>query len=190
MRDSLDTGCLPMTEPHSAPIFDTGPHPDPLPPITEGDVVDYTPPVDSSALPRLTKAAAQPVRVDLGPVVSSAPLPMPAQPVALRGQFQFVKRWKFALLLAGVWLAAGAIGVGLYYWWFHSFDKTWPDFGVLVYVVVCVVSALLLSMAEIKPMVSALAIGIMAAPFASGCAAAVLYGAYAFGWVAPGGLLR
>ena len=30
MPDRLDTGALPVTEPHPSPIFDTGPHPDPL----------------------------------------------------------------------------------------------------------------------------------------------------------------
>jgi hypothetical protein len=183
--NSLDTGSLSMTEPHHAPIFDTGPHPDPIPPIGDDPGVDYTPLVDSSSLPSLSGAADEPVHVDLGSAVSSAPLPLPAQPVAVPGQFQFAKRWKFALLLTGVWIAAGAAGVGLFYFWFHSFDKTWPDFGVLVYVVVCVVAALLFSMAETRPTVSALAMGIMTAPYASACAAAVLYGAYAFGWVAP-----
>ena len=28
--DRLDTGALPVTEPHPAPIFDTGPHPEPI----------------------------------------------------------------------------------------------------------------------------------------------------------------
>ncbi len=183
--NSLDTGSLPMTEPHHAPIFDTGPHPDPIPPIGDDPGVDYTPPVDSSPLPHLARAFDEPVRVDLGPAVSSAPVPLPAQPVVVPGHFQFTKRWKFALLLAGVWIAAGAVGAGLFYWWFHSLDKTWPDFGVLVYVVMCVVAALLFAMAETKPTVSSLGMGIMTAPFASGCGAALLYGAYAFGWVAP-----
>ena len=101
------------------------------------------------------------------------------------GQLQFVKRWKFALVVAGVWIAAEAIGAGLYFWWFQSIDKTWPDACVLFYVIVCVVAALLVSMTETRPMVSALAVGIMVAPFASACGAAVLYGAYAFGWLTP-----
>ena len=125
------------------------------------------------------------MHVDLSSALSSRPLPAPAHPVVVPGQLQFVKRWKFALLLAGVWIAAAAVGMGLYYWWFHSIDKTWVDAGVLFYVIVCVVAALLVSMTETKPMLSALAVGIMMAPFASACGAAALYGAYAFAMIQP-----
>ncbi|MBI3806119.1 MAG: universal stress protein [Nitrospirae bacterium] len=47
-----------------------------------------------------------------------------------------------------IWFAAAAIGLAMYYRWFHAVDKTWPDFVVLVYVVVCMVAALIVSMAE------------------------------------------
>lgn len=163
MLDHVDTGSLPLTEPHSAPIFDTGPHPEPL---VSYDDVDYAPPADLDALMSASPALVVP-------------------PQVVPGQFMFVKRWKFAVLLAAVWLAAGIVGLGLYYWWFHAFDKTWPDAGVLGFVIVCIVAALLVSMTEAKPMASALALAVMSAPFAAMCAAGALYGSYAFGLISP-----
>jgi len=68
--------------------------------------------------------------------------------------------------------------VGLYYWWFHSVDKRWPVFVVLVFVGVCTVCALLAAMVNDKPLVSALALAVMAAPLAAVAAAAVLHGTY------------
>ena len=181
MLEQVDTGALPMTEPHSAPFFDTGPHPAPLVSY-DADEFDLTPPADSVAFRRIADAD---VHVDLSSAVTSEPLPKPAHPVAVPGQLQFVKRWKFALVVAAVWIAAEAIGAGLYFWWFQSIDKTWPDACVLFYVIVCVVAALLVAMTETRPMLSALAVALMVAPFASACGAAVLYGAYAFGWLTP-----
>ena len=124
-----------MTEPHPAPIFDTGPHPAPLVSY-DADEFDLTPPADSVPFRR---PADDDVHVDLSSALTSRPLRKPAHPVAVPGQLQFVKRWKFALVVAGVWIAAEAIGAGLYFWWFQSIDKTWPDACVLFYVIVCVV---------------------------------------------------
>ena len=184
----VDTGALSMTEPHPAPIFDTGPHPDPLESSGSDifdsdsiDAVDYTPPLDSGSFPR----AGGGVQLDVRPVQALHPPPAAARPFAVPSQFQFVKRWKFALLLAGVWSAAAAVGAGLYYWWFHSIDKTWPDAGVLLFVIVCVVAALLVSMAETRPLLSSLSLALMSAPYAAACGAGVLYGAYAFRLVVP-----
>ena len=42
--------------------------------------------------------------------------------------------------------SAAAVGLGLYYWWFHSLDKTPPVFVVLVFLVVCTVGSLLTAM--------------------------------------------
>ena len=171
--DVMDTGSLPMTEPHHAPIFDTGPHPEPLH-YGEFEAADYTPPTEWTS-------SAMPVRIAAADTTAAA-----HSPEAAPGQLQFVTRWKFALLTAGVWLVAAALGAGLYYWWFHAFDKTWPDAGALLLVIVCVVAALLVSMAEARPMVSALSLALMSAPCAAAWGAALLYGSYAFGWVAPG----
>jgi hypothetical protein len=49
---------------------------------------------------------------------------------------------------------------------------------VLVYLVVCTVAAVLTAMVQRKPRVSALAIALVSAPFASTAAASVLYGIY------------
>ena len=76
------------------------------------------------------------------------------------------------------WIVAAAIGLGLYYWWFHSFDKTPPVFVVLLFVIVCTVGALLIAMVQNKPLMSALAVALMSAPLASTAAAAALYGVY------------
>lgn len=88
--------------------------------------------------------------------------------------------WKLALALMGVWIPAVGIGCGLYYWWFAdlSVHKSVPVFAVLVYVVGSTVAALLLAMVDRKPLVAAVAIAVMTAPFASCAGAAPLYGHY------------
>ncbi|MBV8348538.1 MAG: hypothetical protein JOZ49_13710 [Mycolicibacterium sp.] len=49
----------------------------------------------------------------------------------------------------------------------------------------CTVGGLLLAMVQNKPLVSATAIAVMSAPFASTAAAAALYGTCAFHWLHP-----
>ncbi len=112
------------------------------------------------------------------------PPPAPALPVLVPGSYLFVKRWKFALTVAGVWLVAAAAGLGFYQWWYTSLDKTLPVFGLLVYLVVAAVASILVSMVPNRPQVTALAVALMAAPLASTAAAAVLHGAYYFEWIA------
>jgi hypothetical protein len=112
----------------------------------------------------------------------SAPLPVPAQPVVVPGNYQYLKRWTFVLVVAVVWAAAAAAGWGLYHWWFHSLDKTPAVFVVLVFVIFCTVGGLLISMVPNKPLVSALAIAVMSAPLAAIGGAAVLYGLYFCEW--------
>jgi hypothetical protein len=108
----------------------------------------------------------------------SEPLPAPAQPVMVPGQYDYLKRWRFVLVMIGVWILALPIGLGLYYWWYHSIDKTPAVFVVMVYVVVCTVCGLLTAMVDHKPLVSAVAIALLSAPFWSVAAAAVLHGVY------------
>jgi hypothetical protein len=108
----------------------------------------------------------------------SEPLPAPAQPVAVPGSYQYLKRWTFVLVVAAVWIVAAVIGLGLYYWWFHSLDKTPAVFVVLVYLAVCTVGSLLTAMVQNKPLVSAVSIALMSAPFAAVGGAAVLHGIY------------
>ena len=111
------------------------------------------------------------------------PIAVAAHPVVVPGSYQYLKRWTFVLVVAGVWLVAAAIGVGLYYWWYHSMDKTPSVFVLLVYLVVCGVGSLLVAMVQNKPLASAVAIAMMSAPLASTAAAAALYGAYVFHWI-------
>ena len=107
----------------------------------------------------------------------------PAQPGVVPSAYQFVKRWKFALIAVGVWLVAAAAGAGFYFWWYTALDKTLPVFGILLYVAACMVASLLVSIVPNRPQVTALAIALMSAPLASTAAAAVLHGAYYFEWI-------
>lgn len=106
------------------------------------------------------------------------PVIVPAKVVESQGQY--LKRWTFLLVLLTVWIPAFAIGLGLFYWWYHdhSLGKTAPVFVILLYVVLCTVAGLLIAMAQSKPLIAALAIAVMSAPYASVGAAAPLYGAY------------
>jgi hypothetical protein len=122
--------------------------------------------------------------VEPAPAPVSVPVPHAAQPVVVPGVPQYLSRWKFVLVVAGVWIVAAAAGLGLYFWWYHALDKTMPVFVTLVYLVACIVASLLTAMVQYKPMVSALAIAVMSAPLASTAAAAVLYGGYVYGWMA------
>ncbi|HNM86009.1 MAG TPA: hypothetical protein PKI77_15975 [Mycobacterium sp.] len=155
--DVVDTGSLPMTEPHHAPIFDTGPHPEPL---TYPDEMDFLPP------------GAGPVHIDPSGTVSPE-------------LGESIKRWKLALIIAGVWAVGAAAGAGMYYWWFHAMDKTWVEFAALLLVIVSVVAALLIAMIEDRPVLSAVALGVMSTPFAAACGAGLLYGYYAYGLLSP-----
>ncbi|MBU3705196.1 MAG: hypothetical protein FGM50_00745 [Mycobacterium sp.] len=112
------------------------------------------------------------------------PVVIAAKPLAVPGTYQFVKRWRFALIVAGVWVLAAAAGLGFYFWWYTSLDKTLPVLGILLYVVAAMVASLLVSMIPDRPHLTALAIALMAIPLASMAAAALLHGAYYFEWIA------
>lgn len=106
--------------------------------------------------------------------------PVPATSDSLPGHGHQVKWWQFVLTLLAVWVPAGAVGAGLFYWWSHdsSHHKTAVVFVVLVYVVVCAVVGLMLAMVADRPLVSALAIAMISAVFASVLGAAPVYGAF------------
>jgi hypothetical protein len=157
-----DDESLPKTEPYT-PNFDTGAISQPL---------EF--PRDQPAASG-RHAAPDPVSPIDAP---SEPIPAPAQPVTLPGRYHFLRWWKLALLVGGVWVVAAPIGLALFYWWYHSINKTPAVFVVLVYVVVCTVAGLMLAMAQDRPLLSALAIAVMSALFASVAAAAPLYGFY------------
>jgi hypothetical protein len=102
----------------------------------------------------------------------------PVQSVTVPGRYRYLKWWQLAVVLLGVWVVAAVLGLGLFYWWYHSVGKTPAVFAVLVYVVACTVGGVLLAMAEGKPWISALSLAVMSGPFASVAAAAPLYGFY------------
>lgn len=177
-----------MTEPHAAPIFDTGPHPTPMTSRTE-DEPDRNPWFDTSYGP----VHVEPVEdifaptdvLERDPGATADAAATPAQPVAVPGQYQFLKVWKLLSVLLAVWLVAGAVGLGLYYWWFQSTDKSWTELAVLIYVIVCMVGALLVSLPDQRPVLSATAIAVLTAPYASAVGAGALYGMFAYGWLTP-----
>lgn len=198
----FDTGALPSqnpnTEPTPAPIFDTGPHPGPLRAEGAEPAAESAPVPMPAAEPELEPHPSAPQafseldNVDTDAFLRSVTGYFPsvpgqagiaAQPVAVPSSFAFVKRWKFALIVAGVWVIAAAAGLGFYYWWYSSLSKTLPVFGILLYMVACMVASILVSMIPNRPQVTALAIALMGAPLASTAAAAVLHGAYFFEWI-------
>jgi hypothetical protein len=190
--ERLDTESMPLTEPHWPPTFDTGPNPQPLATATlesETDEPGTSPDPDPDPDPLVEDPWRDPTSetdvISWSDEVAREPQHVAAPSIVVASQYLYLKRWKFIAVLLGVWIVAAAAGAGLFYWWFHTVDKTWPDFAVLIYVLACVVAALLVSLVEHKPTVSATAIAVMAAPFASGLAAAALYGVYAFGWLQP-----
>ena len=158
----------PSTEPHPSPIFDTGPHPDPLQAVGAPQAFSELENADNDTF----------LREHREPVVVLAPS------VVVPGTFQFVRRWRFALIVLGVWVVSAIVGLGLYYWWYTALDKTVPVLGILLYVAACMVASLLVSLVANRPQVTALAIAVMAAPLAYTAAAAILHGAYYFEWIA------
>jgi hypothetical protein len=112
----------------------------------------------------------------------SGPLPLPAHPIVVPGNYQYLKRWHFALVAACVWAIAAVAGYGLYHWWYHSLDKTAPVFVVLVFLILCTVAGLLIAMVPNRPVASALAIAFTSAPLAATAGAAVLHGLYFCEW--------
>ena len=105
-------------------------------------------------------------------------LEAPPEPSVRTSEFHYLKRWTTVAVFLAVWTPAAAIGLGLYYWWFHSLDKTFPVFIVLVFVIGCTVAALLLAMGAHRPLVAAVAIAVMTAPAAAVLGAAPLHGTY------------
>jgi hypothetical protein len=180
-----DDESQPKTEPYK-PNFDTGAFSQPLKTPDETASGRHAVATDETGAPTtgsqaaMTTGDAQPLEPIPVPSVPtpSKPIPAPAHPVAVPGRYYFLKWWKLVLLIAAVWVVAAPIGLGLFYWWYHSIDKTPALFVVLVYVVVCTVGGLMLAMVQDRPLLSALAIAVMSALFASVAAAAPLYGYY------------
>ncbi|MDD4866175.1 MAG: hypothetical protein PHQ28_03315 [Mycobacterium sp.] len=174
MADDRD----PESNPGTAPF---------VPDFSDGEdtgswVPDFTHPEDTGPqpLPASTVPGMPKRDGDPGPDEESRPDPAgaPVQSVTVPGRYFYLKWWKLLLVLLGVWVAAAWAGLGLFYWWYHSTDKTPPVFAVLVYVVACAVGGVMLAMAQGRPLVSALSVAVMSGPFASVAAAAPLYGYY------------
>lgn len=119
-----------------------------------------------------------PEPVAAGPEAADDAGATPVQSVTVPGRYVYLKWWQLILVLLGVWTVAAVVGLGLFYWWYHSFDKTPAAFSVLVYVVACAVGGIMLAMVPGNPLASALSLAVMSGPFASVAAAAPLYGYY------------
>ena len=137
-----------MTEPHMAPIFDTGPHPTPLP--GQPDELGTEPVLEAEPRPDQPE-----------PTGRSSSSSKPPKPVVVTGQYQFLKWWQLALVLVGVWIPAAGIGLGLFSWWYSLADKTPAVFVVVVYATACIVAGLILAMVGERPLVAAVAIALM-----------------------------
>src|SRR5581483_365069 len=187
-EDLLDTGSMPMTEPY-LPTFDTGAHYkaepetiEPHPPVSRRRWWRRRPgPADAVIAPdepAIEQATVEPAAPD--EAAESGPLHPPAPSITVPGRYHYLKWWQFILMVLAVWVPAGAIGAGLFYWWTHdnSAHKTPVVFVVFVYVVASVVAGLMLATLTDRPLVSALAIAMMSAMFASVITAAPLYGAF------------
>jgi hypothetical protein len=159
--DSDDTG--EDSVPFVPNFEDTGSQP--LPRVTEPDSKPEPKPKEESKTP--------------GPAAEQESGTEPiAAPVTVPGRYQYVKWWKLLLVILGVWFAAAEVGLSLFYWWYHTVDKTAAVYMVLVYVVACTVAGVMLAMVQGRPLISALALAVMSGPFASVAAAAPLYGHY------------
>lgn len=185
-ENGVDTASMPKTEPY-IPTFDTG-----ALPRAEPELIEPQPPArrrrwwrrrsDTSAIPPADEQASSPApvaEIETDDALSGS-LHAPAPPITVPGRYFSLKWWQFILMLLAVWIPAAAIGAGLFYWWTHdpSSHKTAVVFVVLVYVVVCMVTGLMLAMVPDRPLMSALAIAMISAVFASVVAAAPLYGAF------------
>ncbi len=159
--ERLDTEAMPLTE-RFTPSFDTGVHQK-----VEPEVIEAQPPARKR---RWWHRRADAAEVD-DPLTDDAPVP---------GSHVFVRWWQLLLMLLAVWVPAGAVGAGLFYWWSHdaSKHKTEVVFVVLVFVVVTTVVGLILAMVPDKPLVSALAIAMISAVFAAVVGAAPVYGKF------------
>jgi hypothetical protein len=171
---------MPLTEPYK-PAFDTGIHQKVEPELIE----PAPPPRQRRWWHRGSDAAEKPGQpvdgLTPGAYTDAPPSEsIPTSSIAVPDRYQYVRWWQFVLMLLAVWIPAGAIGAGLFYWWSHdaSRHKTEVVFVVLAYVVVSTVAGLILAMVADRPLVSALAIAMISAVFASVVAAAPVYGKF------------
>jgi hypothetical protein len=171
---------MPLTEPYK-PAFDTGIHQK-----VEPELIEPAPPPRRRRWWHRRSDAAEKPGQPLGGLTPGAYTDappsesIPTSSIAVPDRYQYVRRWQFVLMLLAVWIPAGAIGAGLFYWWSHdaSRHKAEVVFVVLAYVVVSTVAGLILAMVADRPLVSALAIAMISAVFASVIGAAPVYGKF------------
>jgi hypothetical protein len=173
---------IPSTEPHHAPIFDTGPHPDVLRSLTDEPEAEVS--EESIAFSELESFDTDAFLHRVDGSLHAEPVVVPPASAAAGGTYQYLKRWQFVFIVAPVWVLAAAAGLGFYFWWYTSLNKTPAVFCVLMYLIVCSVGSVLISMVQNRPQITALAIALMSAPLASVATAALLHGAYYFEWIA------
>ena len=82
------------------------------------------------------------------PDSEAEPAGLAVQSVTVPGRYQYLKWWKLALVVLGVWAAMAQVGLSLFYWWFHTIDKTPAVFMALVYLVACIVGGVMLAMVQ------------------------------------------
>ncbi|WIM87287.1 hypothetical protein PT015_20945 [Candidatus Mycobacterium wuenschmannii] len=177
-HERVETESMPLTEPYK-PTFDTG-----MQPRAEPAFIEPEEPVRRRRWwnSRAEAPTDEPPSGVLPTAYTEAEAPpseaIPA--IASTGPYLYLKWWKFILILLAVWVPAGAVGAGLFYWWSHdpSKHKTTVVFAVLAYVVVTSVVGLILAMVAERPLVSALAIAMLSAVFASVVGAAPVYGKF------------
>ena len=177
-HERVETESMPLTEPYK-PTFDTGMQPRAEPAFIEPEV----PPRRGRWGQRRSKTAAdEPVSgaIPTAYTETEAPPSEAIPAIAAAGQYLYLTWWKFILILLAVWVPAGGIGAGLFYWWSHdpSKHKTEVVFVLLAYVVVSTVAGLILAMVPDRALVSALAIAMLSAVFASVVGAAPVYGKF------------
>ncbi|MCV7329742.1 hypothetical protein H7J81_06480 [Mycobacterium cookii] len=156
---------MPLTERYT-PTFDTGVHQK-----VEPELIEPEPPAPRR---RWWHRRSDPARTE-----SPAEVPS-TDDLPVTDHHHYVKWWQFILVLLAVWIPAGGIGAGLFYWWSHdsSRHKTAVVFVVLVFVVVSAVAGLMLAMVSDRPLVSALAIAMISAVFAAVVCAGPAYGKF------------
>jgi hypothetical protein len=176
--ERVETESMPLTEPYK-PTFTTGLQQRAEPELIEPDLPA---PRHRWWHRRSDEGAMEPASgvIPTAYTETDAPPSESIPAIAVTGHHQYLKWWKFILMVLAVWVPAAAVGAGLFYWWSHdaSRHKTAVVFVVLVYVVVCTVAGLILAMVPDRPLVSALAIALLSAVFASVVAAAPVYGKF------------
>jgi hypothetical protein len=175
-HERVETESMPLTERYT-PTFDTG-----MQPKAEPALIEPEAPPRRRRLWHRGPKEDQPHSGIIPTAYAEADAPpseaIPA--VTATGAYLYLPWWKFILMLLAVWVPAGAVGAGLFYWWSHdaSRHKTTVVFAVLAYVVVTTVVGLILAMVAERPLVSALAIAMLSAVFASVVGAAPVYGKF------------